>query len=84
MLSSVLVAVSAAALVGAQASTVAPVVNSNPIGASFYATLPAIEGNTLRATITGTSSGNGTGINWALSVSGLPATGGPFSKSRPF
>jgi Cu/Zn superoxide dismutase len=54
------------------------VVNNNPIGASFFATLPNTEGSTLRGTITGTSSGNGTGVDWAVSLSGLPATGGPF------
>jgi Cu/Zn superoxide dismutase len=80
MLSSTFVIVlSAAALVGAQTpSTVAPVVNNNPIGASFFATLPNTEGSTLRGTITGSTSGNGTGVDWAISLSGLPTAGGPF------
>ena len=85
MLTTSLYVLSLGALAAAQSSsTTAPVVNSNPLGASFVANLQANEaaGKTLKGSITGTSGPNGTGVLWAVSLSGLPATGGPFSKSE--
>lgn len=78
--STILYVCSAATLAVAQASTDAPVVNGNPTGATFSATLSSkpAGSNGLSGTITGTSAANGTGVLWAVSLSGLPTTGGPF------
>ena len=81
-ISSIFYVFSVAALAVAQSSTEAPVVNGNPAGATFAATLQSKEAgnNGLRGTVTGVSGTNGTGVLWAISLSGLPTTGGPFSK----
>lgn len=70
--------VAAAAAVSAQASTDAPVVSSNPLGASYVANFP--EKGTVRGSVIGSSANDGKGVNFAISISGIPAEGGPFSK----
>jgi len=68
----------AASVVTAQTSTIvpAPVVSNSPLGTSYVATLP--EKGTVRGSIAGTSATDGKGVNFAVSISGLPAEGGPF------
>lgn len=75
---SVLAAASVA--VNAQSSTVvpAPVVSSNPAGAVYVAKLPEQQGSTVRGSVTGISAADGNGVKFSVSVSGLPAEGGPF------
>ncbi|KAF2276073.1 uncharacterized protein EI97DRAFT_433486 [Westerdykella ornata] len=70
--------VAAATAVSAQSSTIvpAPVASNSPEGASYVATLP--EKGTVRGSITGISGPNGEGTKFQISVSGLPAEGGPF------
>ncbi|KAF2199010.1 Cu,Zn superoxide dismutase-like protein [Delitschia confertaspora ATCC 74209] len=70
--------ISTLALVQAQGSTVAPEVNTNPVGASFVATLPAKQGSALRGSVTAVSGANGKGVDFQVSLSGLPLSGGPF------
>ena len=70
----------AAATLATSQSTDAPVVTNNPIGASYIAKLPSKEGSALQGTLVATSSPDGKGINLAVSFSGLPKEGGPFSE----
>ncbi|KAF2182205.1 Cu,Zn superoxide dismutase-like protein [Zopfia rhizophila CBS 207.26] len=74
--STVISVLSTIALASAQSD--APVVSSNPLGASYFAVLPVKEGSTLRATVSAASGANGKGVEFAISVSGLPTEGGPF------
>ncbi|KAI9843345.1 MAG: hypothetical protein M1837_006471 [Sclerophora amabilis] len=84
MLSSVfMTALSGLALVNAQSTTTpvtgklgdALVVNNNPIGVTYTATLP---GTSVKGSISGTSGSNGTGVNWKVDFSNFPTEGGPF------
>jgi hypothetical protein len=81
---SVYTLVAAAVAVNAQTATLtstvvaAPTVSSNPKGASYTAKLP--EKGTVRGSIIGTSGNDGVGVQFSISVSGLPSEGGPFSK----
>lgn len=62
----------------------APVVEGNPIGTQYIAMLPDKNDTTVRGAVAINTNSNGTGANVQVSVSGLPATGGPFSKHRLF
>ncbi|KAF2131736.1 Cu,Zn superoxide dismutase-like protein [Dothidotthia symphoricarpi CBS 119687] len=75
---SVLAAASAA--VSAQSSTIvpAPVVTGNHMGPKYIATLPEKEGSTVRGSIAAMPATDGTGVKFDVSISGLPAEGGPF------
>ncbi|KAF3000132.1 hypothetical protein E8E13_004807 [Curvularia kusanoi] len=72
--------VALASAVAAQSSTVetAPVVSHNPQGASFVAQFPEQTKYAVRGSVAGASALDGTGVTFAISVSGLPADGGPF------
>lgn len=77
-----IVAVAAAATaVSAQSSAInpAPQVTNNPQGVSYIAVLPENKG-TLRGSVIGRPAKDGKGVEFTVSVSGLPAEGGPFSK----
>lgn len=77
-------AVSGLALATAQSTTTpvtgalgdAPVVNDNPKGATYVATLPPAKGPT--GTVTAVAANNGTGVVFNVNVSGFPSSGGPF------
>lgn len=58
----------------------APVVQDNPIGTQYIAMLPDKNDTTVRGAVAINTNANGTGANVQVSISGLPATGGPFSK----
>ncbi len=61
------------------------VVNTNPIGVTYTATLPDTPRSNIRGSIAGTSNANGTGVTFRINVSGLPdASLGPFSKRFTF
>lgn len=54
----------------------APATSGNPQGAQYIAVLPS---NTpISGSVVASSSPNGTGIEIEVSISGLPASGGPF------
>ncbi|KAF2632058.1 Cu,Zn superoxide dismutase-like protein, partial [Macroventuria anomochaeta] len=69
-----------ASAVTAQSSTVvpAPVVSGNPKGASYVATLPEQKKYTVRGSVAAVSAEDGNGVKFTVSISGLPAEGGPF------
>ena len=53
----------------------------NPAGVSYVATLPNSHTTDIRGSVVGTSNANGTGVNFKVSLSGLPdASLGPFCK----
>lgn len=79
------------ALASAQAPTPVPgvtgalgpaqIVEDNPAGVSYVATLPERENTDIRGSVIGTSNANGTGVNFQISLTGLPdASLGPFCK----
>jgi hypothetical protein len=70
--------IAAASAVTAQASTVAPAVNDNPAGVSYVATLPEQAERTVRGSVVATTNTDGPGVKFTVSISGLPAEGGPF------
>ncbi|KAI9754648.1 MAG: hypothetical protein M4579_004611 [Chaenotheca gracillima] len=83
MISSVFVAaLSGLALVNAQSSTSpvtgklgdAQVVSTNPVGVTYVATLP---GTSVKGSVSG-SSASGTGVDFTVSFSNFPTSGGPF------
>lgn len=78
--STVLSVLSTLALVSAQTGKLgdAPVVTNNPVGASYYATLPNKESESVRGTVYAVSSPTGKGVDFDITLSGLPAEGGPF------
>ena len=59
----------------------APVVQNNPIGTKYIAKLPDKNDTSVRGAVVVETSGNGTGVNVEVSVSGLPSSGGPFSET---
>lgn len=69
-----------ATAVSAQSSTyaLAPAVTGNPAGASYVGTLPEKAGSSLRGSLSASSASDGTGVQFSVSISGLPAEGGPF------
>lgn len=80
------------ALAHAQAPTPVPgvtgklgdarIVENNPAGVSYIATLPESDTTNIRGSVVGTSNSNGTGVNFQISLSGLPdASLGPFCES---
>lgn len=62
----------------------APVVQDNPNGTQYIAKLPDKSDSSVRGAVVVEASANGTGANVQVSISGLPATGGPFSEHQPF
>ncbi|KAL8993872.1 MAG: hypothetical protein Q9169_006027, partial [Polycauliona sp. 2 TL-2023] len=57
----------------------AAVVEGNPAGVAYTATLPESEKSGIRGSVTGFSSPNGAGVNFKLDLSGFPdASLGPF------
>lgn len=59
----------------------AAIVEGNPAGVSYVATLPDRATTNIRGSVVGTSNSNGTGVNFQVSLSGLPdASLGPFCK----
>jgi hypothetical protein len=61
-------------------SNEAPVVENNPLGTQYIAMLPNRTDTTVRGAVAVNTNSNGTGGNVQVSISGLPATGGPFSE----
>jgi hypothetical protein len=59
----------------------APVVTSNPIGAQYVAELPNKASTAVRGSVVGKTAPSGKGVQFQVAISGLPAEGGPFSKS---
>ncbi|KAF2748127.1 Cu,Zn superoxide dismutase-like protein [Sporormia fimetaria CBS 119925] len=72
--------IAAASAVSAQTATStvtpAPEVTNNVEGVSYVAELP--EKGTVRGSVVGTSASDGKGVQFKVSISGLPAEGGPF------
>ena len=59
----------------------AQIVEGNPAGVSYVATLPDRDDTNIRGSVVGTSNSNGTGVIFQISLSGLPdASLGPFRK----
>lgn len=79
MRASLLSLVAAAAAASAQ-STDAPVVQGNPVGAQYLATLPIKAGSSLGGSVQAESAPDGKGVLFSISLSGLPTEGGPFCK----
>ena len=62
----------------------AKIIEGNPAGVSYIAQLPDRKDTTVRGSVVGTSNTNGTGVNFQISLSGLPDPSlGPFSKPSP-
>jgi hypothetical protein len=61
-------------------SSEASAVDNNPIGTQYFAMLPNRTDTTVRGAVAVNTNSNGTGANVQVSISGLPAEGGPFSK----
>jgi len=61
----------------------APVVQNNPSGTQYIAKLPDKNNTSVRGAVVVKTSGNGTGTDVQVSISGLPASGGPFSEYCP-
>ena len=83
--STVLSVLSTLALAGAQTGKPgdASVVTNNPIGASYYATFPNKESESVRGSVYAVSSPTGEGVDFDITLSGLPPEGGPFCTSNP-
>lgn len=58
----------------------APVTHDNPQGAQYVATLPKT--NAVRGSVVASSNNTGNGVSFSVSISGLPAQGGPFRESQ--
>lgn len=56
-------------------------VDTNPVGASFVATLPAGAG--VQGSLSGTTNDGGHGTAWEASFTNLPSAGGPFRMFLP-
>ncbi|EKG19509.1 Superoxide dismutase copper/zinc binding protein [Macrophomina phaseolina MS6] len=56
----------------------AAVITNNPAGAVYAATLPNREDTPVRGSIVASSVGGGTGVQFQISISGLPEGEGPF------
>ncbi|KAJ9668557.1 hypothetical protein H2201_001199 [Coniosporium apollinis] len=56
----------------------AEVVTNNPIGASYEARLPNIATTDVRGVFIATSNPSGRGVDFQITLDGLPSTGGPF------
>ncbi|KAH6615184.1 superoxide dismutase [Boeremia exigua] len=80
MRTQILSLIAATSAVAAQSSTIvaAPVVTGNTKGASYVATLPEQQKYTVRGSVAAVSAEDGTGVKFTVSISGLPAEGGPF------
>ncbi|OAL50727.1 Cu,Zn superoxide dismutase-like protein [Pyrenochaeta sp. DS3sAY3a] len=81
MLVQLVTLLAAASAVSAQSSSVitpAPQVTANPIGSTYVGVLPEKAGSNLRGSIAAVAAADGVGVKFAVSISGLPAEGGPF------
>lgn len=75
-----------AAAVSAQSDTTpvtgklgdAKVVTDNPAGVAFYATLVPSTKYSIQGSVLASTSSDRTGVNFQVSISGLPSEGGPF------
>lgn len=56
----------------------AAVITNNPAGAVYAATLPNREDTPVRGSVVASTVGGGEGVEFQVSISGLPAEGGPF------
>ena len=56
----------------------APVQSGNPLGASYVAVLPNKPSTNVRGSIVASTAPGGVGVSFAVSLSGLPSSGGPF------
>jgi hypothetical protein len=56
----------------------APVTTNNPQGVQYIAALP--KDNPVTGSVVASSNSTGQGVNFDVSISGLPAQGGPFRK----
>lgn len=73
-----LFAVAAAFSAHAATVTPAPIATNCPSNASYVATLPKKAGNPLSGSVAAVSATDGKGVRFSVSLSGLPAEGGPF------
>ncbi|KAI8936289.1 hypothetical protein NX059_006710 [Plenodomus lindquistii] len=69
-----------AAAVSAQSSAVtpAPLIVDSPAGATYVGVLPKKANSALEGSISAVSADGGKGVRFSVSLSGLPAEGGPF------
>lgn len=62
----------------------AAIVQKNPVGVTYTATLPNSPSSGVRGSVSGTSNANGTGVLFSVSLSGFPAASlGPFRTLSP-
>ena len=59
----------------------AAVVDNNPVGASYEARLPNRPSTSVRGVFLASSNPSGRGVDFQITLDGLPSEGGPFSKS---
>ena len=60
----------------------AAIVDDNPVGVTYTATLPDSNKTTIRGSISGTATSNGTGVRFVVKFRGFPSQSlGPFSTS---
>lgn len=69
----------AATILPAVLAAGAPVTYNNPPGVQYFAVLPA--DTPVHGSVVASSNSNGTGVNFDVSITGLPAQGGPFRES---
>ena len=82
-------AIGAVGVLAQDASTNAVVVEGNPAGKTFKATLPtepffkagSLNGN-VKGSVTATSGPGGVGVTYEVNFSNIPTEGGPFSTYR--
>ncbi|KAK0660045.1 Cell surface Cu-only superoxide dismutase [Lasiodiplodia hormozganensis] len=61
------------------AATDAAVITNNPAGAVYVATFPNREDTPVRGSVAASSVGGGTGVQFQISISGLPLDNGPYT-----
>ena len=60
----------------------AAIINDNPVGVTYTATLPHSNKTSIRGCISGTTASNGTGVRFVVNFTGFPSQSlGPFSTS---
>ncbi|KAL0261100.1 hypothetical protein SLS55_004796 [Diplodia seriata] len=57
----------------------AAVITNNPAGVTYAAVFPNREDTTVRGSVVASSVGGGTGVNFQISISGLPLNEGPYT-----
>lgn len=57
----------------------ATIIENNPPGVTFIATLPADSASKIRGSISATANPDGIGVKFTVNITNLPTTGGPFA-----